>query len=568
MALKKKTKHWLIVSLCAVALFFAYAVFPLSIQGIWNAPDETAAAWTVGKLPLLTGEYNQPAAYAEELGGLVHPRSMLVHNQQLVPAMWLGLPWLLNAFGRLTGNHVETLELIVVLISVLAVFSWKQIVTKLFENPTVGWIAAFVLAVHPGWWYFTARGFHPNVLFVSLLIFGVLAWYVGASHRPPKRAVLWRDLMLFLGGLSFGMAIFVRTNEAIWIVPLLLLVAWYQRRKPFKDHLLAVLGVAIPLLLMLNLQAMVYGDTFLTGYTIGGDPVPVEVTEHVERVGFSSPLLAQLFPFGIHEMNVLQNVTSFHVVFFALWTAFTVFGLFMLGLEWRTLRADKRQLYKRLLWLTAIVSAYLFVVYGSWNISDNPDPSAVTIGTSYIRYWLPISLAMTALVGYAIVRGVSYRYSETMRQVVIGIWLVAFGYAGFAQAVYGRDEGLAFVHQNLLTFQAQQERVLEVTSFKDTEVIIVDRADKIFFPHRQVVYPLRSQTTYEALPAMIDAARGEGGVYYFGVKLPEEDLDHLREVELEPRGVDIVHVSDIEGDVPMAVYMFGPLGQLVGRPSL
>ncbi len=545
MALSKKNKRWLVASLFAAVLFFAYAAFPLSIQGIWNAPDETAAAWAVGKLPLLTGDYSQPAAYAEELGGLVHPRSMLVHQGQLVPAMWLGLPWLLNLFGALTGDHVETIELLVVAISVLAVFSWKSIVTKLFENPTVGWIAAFVLAVHPGWWYFTARGFHPNVVFVSFLIFGVLAWYVAAAHKPPKRALLWRDLMLFLGGVSFGMALFVRTNEAVWVVPLLFLVAWYQRRKPFKEHLLAVLGVALPLLLMLNLHGTVYGDVFLTGYTIGGDPVPVEVSTTVESVGFSNPLLAQLFPFGIHEMNVLQNVTSFHVVFFALWTAFTVFGLLMLALEWRTLRPDQKQRYRRLLWLSALVSAYLFIVYGSWNISDNPDPSAVTIGTSYIRYWLPITLAMTALVGYAIVRGVSYRYSATMRQVVIGIWLVAFGYAGFAQTVFGRDEGLAFVHQNLLEFQTQRDQVLALTD--ETDVIIVDRSDKILFPNRDIVYPLRNETTYANLLAMKQATDERNAeLYYLGIALPESDLLHLSDTRLGPQGLHIVAVKEID----------------------
>ena len=166
------------ILLGAVALFFAYAWYPLSVTGLYNAPDELAAAYFAQRIPLFGGAYQQPAAYADELGGLVHPRSMIVAGGELLPGMWLGLPWLLGFARAMTGLDIEVVELLIPLLSVLAVLAWQKIVAKFFSDPRIGWFAAFALALHPGWWYFTARGLHPNVLFVSLLIFGAFFWYV------------------------------------------------------------------------------------------------------------------------------------------------------------------------------------------------------------------------------------------------------------------------------------------------------------------------------------------------------------------------------------------------------
>ena len=547
MALSKRVRKWILVGGVFVVLLFAYAWFPILQGGTWSAPDEMATAYTASRLPLFGGSYNQPAAYADSLGGLVHPRSFLVHHQMLVPSMWLGLPWLLRALSLVVGARAETLGLLVVLISILAVFSWKHIVSKLLNNKTMGWVAAFTLAVHPGWWYFTARGLHPNVVLVSLLIFGGLAWYVAAGFVPPRRAHLWRMVMLFLGGASFGMAIFVRTNEAIWIIPVLFLVAWYQRRKPFAEHAVAVAGVIVPLVLMLLTNNGVYGHPFLTGYTISGDPIPVtvDVTDPDEAIGFSQPFLSRVFPFGIHEKNILNNLLNFHLLFFALWTAFALFGFVLFCIDWRTFSTHKQRRFLRCLWPAFLISLYLLVVYGSWNIHDNPDPSAITIGTSYIRYWLPISVAMTVFVAYAIVRGVQHRSSQTVQQVIMGIWLVAFAYTGGTLTTFGQDEGLAFVYQNVQSFASQRERVLNLT--REQDVIIVDRSDKFLFPSRHVLYPLRSKTTYAALPQLVSATEEQGAsLYYFGITLPQEDLAFLQSEHLLKHHLRFTPIEEID----------------------
>lgn len=535
-----------LVGLAALALFCAYAWFPLTSQG-WNAPDEVAANYVSAQIPLLWGDYTAPAAYAEELGGLVHPRSLLVAGGQLVPGMWLGLPWVLGVLRLFAGSQVVLFGAFIAGVSVLAIGAWQGIVAKLFDRPAVGWAAAWVLAMHPGWWYYTARGLHPNSLFVSCLLFGIYCWYVAAAWSVP-RVCYWRDVCFGVGGLAFGMALFVRTNEAIWVVPVLLLVAWYVRARPFREHLLAVGGVLLPLLLMLQLNASIYGHPFLNGYLVPSDPVPFEVPAEPQGHKTGS-FLDKVFPFGVHEYNVVRNVTNFHVLFFGLWTGFALFGLILLMVSWEGASESQLRRCRRIIGPALLVSGYLFVVYGSWNIFDNPDPSAITIGTSYIRYWLPISVGMTALAGYALVKGAAH-HSKLVRTGILLVWLFAFGYAGVYQTLYGRDEGLLFVHQNLEQFATQRDRVLAHTEAQD--LLIVDRSDKFLFPDRQVVYPLRSTTTYAALPHMLAAVEQRGArLYYLGITLPVSDRAYFVQTYLEPQGMMLVDVEDI---APLTLY--------------
>ncbi|MEK7108277.1 MAG: hypothetical protein AAB898_01260 [Patescibacteria group bacterium] len=537
----------------AVTLFFAYAWFPLATAGFYNAPDELAAAYFAQRISLFGGDNDQPAAYADELGGLVHPRSTIVAGGELVPGMWLGLPWVLGFVKMMTRLPIHVVVLVVPLLSVLAVLAWQKIVAKLFHDPRIGWFAALALAMHPGWWYFTSRGLHPNALFVSLLIFGAFFWYVASAYRPPQRAHLWRQLMIVLGGLSFGFAIFTRTNELIWIAPLLLSVAWRCRRKPVADHVLAIVGVAVPIVFMLLLNASLYGHPLRTGYTVASDPIPVETSLCPEvfsadgcpaPTGFENKFLAALFPFGLHEMNIFRNVLDFHVAFFVLWSAFAVFGLIALVVRWPSLPMDMRRGLRRALVVSALISAYLFSVYGSWNIHDNPDPNAVTIGTSYIRYWLPISVAMTASAGALLVWGVGEKKSKRSRAIILGVWVAAFVVGG-TTAMFGEDEGLVYARQAIVESRTQREWVLERTQAND--LIIVDRSDKFLFPDRNVVYPLRSKTTYAALPLMVNATgKQNAAVYYFGVTLPDTDLEHLRQTRLAPNGLAVEVVGTID----------------------
>ena len=72
-------------------------------------------------------------------------------------------------------------------------------------------------------------------------------------------------------------------------------------------------------------------------------------------------------------------------------------------------------------------------------------------------------------------------------------------------------------------------------------MIIVDRADKIFFPHR-VMYPLRSQQTYSLMPIAVENVP----VYYYGITFPEKDIEYLNTKKLKELGLQIEHMQTFD----------------------
>ncbi|MEK7619920.1 MAG: hypothetical protein AAB413_01630, partial [Patescibacteria group bacterium] len=66
-------------------------------------------------------------------------------------------------------------------------------------------------------------------------------------------------------------------------------------------------------------------------------------------------------------------------------------------------------------------------------------------------------------------------------------------------------------------------------------VLIVDRGDKLFFPHRHVWYPLRDEATYEAMPSILESTT----LYYYGITFPQTDLDYLNDSRLKRMGLGI-----------------------------
>lgn len=529
-------KALLFGSIGALALFFAYAWLMLVSPNMWSSPDEAAVAY-VAQNGLVT-----TAPFADDLGGLVSPRSLKVIHGMYVPSGWLGLPVFLRALFML-GVPFSLSVLVVPALAVAAVACWRVIVTRISGRSDVGWVAAFLLAVHPGWWHYTLRGLHPNVPFVSLLLIGIWSWM---KAHEAKRPWLWAGL----SGILFGSALFVRANEAVWLVPLvaiILVVIWTHASRSVRASLkapliAAVLGFLMPLILMGVVNEHIFGSPFASGYNRASDAIPgLSVDASVAPMTTLFKRVAEsIFPFGIHEMNVFRNVLSFQVEFFWPWTLLFVFGVGWLVLE----RERVPKNLQTVLLGGMIVALYLLVEYGSWQFHDNPDPHAVTIGTSYIRYWLPISVWMTLFAGYGLVHALRV-VSARWRAAVLGFGALGLLLTSVNMVVLSYPEGLLGMQAVARVNEARKAQVGSLTTERD--VIIVDRADKYLFPERSVIVPLRSEQTYASMRLAYDAVHGRGGrLLYFGLTLPMEDVEHLNAVRLAPHGLKIQTYASVD----------------------
>ena len=81
---------------------------------------------------------------------------------------------------------------------------------------------------------------------------------------------------------AFGIAIFLRANEAVWLIPLLfgsLIAMWIRASRPVRASLKmpiasAVVGFLLPLILMGFVHEHIYGSPFASGYNRASDPIP------------------------------------------------------------------------------------------------------------------------------------------------------------------------------------------------------------------------------------------------------------------------------------------------------
>ncbi|MBU1126637.1 hypothetical protein KJ758_03430, partial [Patescibacteria group bacterium] len=176
---------------------------------------------------------------------------------------------------------------------------------------------------------------------------------------------------------------------------------------------------------------------------------------------------------------------------------------------------------------------WLAVVYGSWTFNDNPDISLVTLGNSYVRYWLPLFILASPFAAKGIYQ-LSRLVPESKFQatllilpttiaVVLSFWLVFFSV-----------DGLVPTRNHLFEFAQKREYILSST--ENESVIIVDRADKFLFPERRVVVPLRSEQTYAAIPNLEELT----SLYYFGITLPPEDIQFLEESLIPGMEIEII----------------------------
>jgi len=462
-----------------------------------------------------------------ELADSLYPRSTFSIQGHILPISFLGLPFLYGLIAKIVGSG--GMLLITPILAGLAIFAWRGIVARLY-NDRIALLAALLLAVHPAWWYYTARGMMHNVLFVSLLIFA--AWLLVVRPIKSKRF----SPNLLGSGFLLGLALFVRTSEIVWLLPLVILVmGFFWKKLSWKPVVIFFVSILIALVPMLALNNSIYGSPTSFGYISQIDP-GVETfnqlpSEQIETV-VSEPLQS-ILPFGFDPRATVRHMVDYGFNMFWWISLLTVIGLLLAFYKIRepkTGRDRPRWAFHASFFL---VGAILSILYGSWTFTDNPDPNSITIANSYVRYWLPIFVMTTLYAGIALnwlKENMMHQRTTKITSIALLLIIVLLG---FRTTFFTVDDGLYFIRTNLIRSAEIKETVLELT--EEDSVIIVDRADKIFFPERLVRYPLRNDLTYELMPRIVIRAP----LYYYGITFPESDMEYLNTKKLAEMDLQI-----------------------------
>lgn len=504
---------WLLIAGAILFFMGSTVLWTIGSSELFVSPDETANHWFIREF-VRDGDLRIAEPINDVLDGFIHPRSTVALGGFLVPAGFLGLPTLYGGVALLLG--LSFIPLLTSVLALIAVFCFRRLIKEWFDEKTAN-VTTLVLLFHPALWYYTARFLMPNVLFVSLVVFAAFLWFA----RPLKNA--WSPL---LSGVLLGLAFFVRVSEVYWLVPLIMALAVWKWKKIQKQDLIwFVVGGLIGTIPFFVMNTLTYGDPMTTGYTL---PTDGGGEQGVKGSGTRESLF---FPFGIDLRSAARNIFDYGLALFWWLSALALIGFVRV---WKSHRSYAVTFFLLALWLG--------VWYGSWVIHDNPDPTRVTIANSYVRYWLPVFVLSTPLVAVGVV-WLSGRFSRAFVPVslaciaLLGVWATFFS---------GQD-GLWNVARTLARSREIREEVFSIA--EPDAVMIVDRADKLFVP-RRVTYPLRDERTYALMPRILEFVP----LYYYGITLPQQDMDYLNGRKLKDMGLQIQHLRTFDEESLYRIY--------------
>ncbi len=498
----------------AAAILFFFGVLVLAkASPIFISPDETANMFFIENM-----QNNQSLKFQEPVNerfnDTIHPRSIVSYEAHLVPAGFLGLPVIFGAIATLTNG--AGVPIFMASFALIGAWAFFRIVKEV--SPKHAIVATMLFLFHPAWIYYTARSLMPNVLFVSLLLLSI-AFALTKPTRIPK-------LNNAFSGLFLASALFVRPSEVWWVAVCCLLIAlYYFRKKTIMSWSFWGIGLLFGIQFIFLWNFLTYGHPLLTGYTL-----PFSNEGSVVTVSTSSTL----FPFGIHLRSAWSRFVDYGIGMFWWISTPTVLGVLLFAKE--KIKEKRAQI---IFLLFAVITIWLALYYGSWAISDNPDPSQITIANSYVRYWIPI-FVFSSLFAAVLLQEISEKFKNKWERVVLGM-LVAVLLILNVQAAYLRgQDGLLNVSSTLdRSLEIQGEVLLKVP---EDGVIITDRSDKLFFPHRNVIYPFRSESTQYQLKEMEE----EFPLYYFGITLPQDDMDYLNNRKLKEKDLQIIRIETFD----------------------
>lgn len=511
-----------------LALWFA-TLFILSFatSAVFLSPDENAV-FIFARAFAQTGSF----VLVEPLNAAgvfsVFPRSAIPTAEGLVPTTFVLFPAFLGVAMRFFG--VVAAYVITPLLALAGVLAISNTTWHLTRNRVTAVLAGFITAVHPALWYYAARPFMHNVAFASLLVIGV--WF--SARRP---FALWYVNAAF-SGFCVGAALSVRPSEAPWILMsalLFIILSGLWRKVKLSAFVIFVCSVCLPLVTLLGLQELTYGNALSFGYLQTATAMVGEGASEAQALSpsFLERIFSLLFPFGIVLKAMAKHAVQYVFLLYPLSSLLMVFGAILF-----VQAPAERRIRLAYVVTLAFASLWLIALYGSWTFNDNPDPFVVTVGNSYVRYFLPLFLFAAPLGAYAI-SSIAQRLKFLVPEfVVIGIASFALFFSG-AATVFGGGDGLLQGREVLSESFVKRSEIIRLT--EPEAVVIVDRADKFLFPYRRVVQPLRAESTYNAMPAIVS----EVPLYYFGITLPQRDVDYLNDVKLAGLGLRIDVIETI-----------------------
>ncbi len=467
--------------------------------GVFNSPDANANYYF--SLQIFQGKplgMQLPDA-PNEARQFLFTRSTHIVGDTVLPVGFLGLIMIYGSISKLL--FINLIPYLTVFASAAGIFFFYHLM-KYFFSSDAAFASALALGLHPAWWYYTNDSLLPNVLFMSLAIISFTAVLRALTNNSIRMALI--------AGIVSVLAIWVRMSEALWFIPLLILFSYMvpehpkEVRRTFSIYWLTVLAGALCAWMV---QRGLTQTSHLFGYVVPGDAAKN-----------GGGLLSLLFPFGFHPRLIALHAYQYGLRIFWLYTLATAVSLWISGLAVYV----RSRLAKIYFAAAAVCSAVVLILYGSWQVTDALSPWAITIGTSYVRYFLPVyTFVCIPLIANGAVKGLQYvskKYRFSVLVMLVGIGIVSL----YATTMAGFPESIIAKAETVKSYDTIAGWVLEHTS--EDSIILTAKGDKYLWPKRNVITSFSTQQGLQA--ALIFQKQGHP-LYYSGVTFDQKKLDEF-----------------------------------------
>ena len=454
---KHNLAHWLMAAVIVTFLSVSFFSLPdrkLGDYPIFNSPDETAN-YLFSRLYAKNGKFVYDDMLAVASAGYILPRSMQVVFSRVVPTAFIGLPLIYGSISKIIGVNWMVLFTPIIMALALLVLYWSLWVN--FDKK-IAWLTVFLIAINPAWLYSATRPMMTTGLFVSLVLLALACYFLTLKYQ--------RTSLYALTGAFVGLALLVRVSEIIWLLPLAILLIFIFRKKTYWLGLIISLICVLPSLALIGTYNYKH---FASPWQFGYNSITAAPSR-----AFIKTII---FPFGFNLAKSWQHFYEYTYFLFPCWTALSIISL--LFVVYLLYKKNKLNFWIGS-FLGLLLVLYLIIYYGSWTFFDNPRPGAITIGSSYVRYFLPVMLLSAPLIAILLTR-----LKNKITFIVISI-IVLFGltYSSYQSVWLGADEGVRSLKITLAEYKIVRGKILQLTPA--SSIIIAGRMDKAIYPLRRV----------------------------------------------------------------------------------
>jgi hypothetical protein len=215
--------------------------------------------------------------------------------------------------------------------------------------------------------------------------------------------------------------------------------------------------------------------------------------------------IRQVFlPFDVHAANI-AHVAYAYVIMMMPWFSVGVIVFLCWLLRHMFMRIRKKVFHEPdeqrqssevsqmiYILLFCLVSLWLLLYYGSFEFSEFFDKSQMILGSSYLRYWLPIFVfgMPICLLGFDLI---SRLFSiQILQRIVTVVLVITFFIFSINLTLLDPLQGLTQLKVNI---ESARKLSHEVDSMTPADAVIISGfADKVFFPSRRVIVAMPSDS--------------------------------------------------------------------------